>query len=595
MPHREDLTGSAPAIRAALVVPAYNEEESIARCLDAIASAPLPGGVVWSTWYVVDDSTDATAAVVRGWASAHPERDVLLLSGEWRAGKAHALELCRRRVVEQGSPSDLLVGVDADVEVDPSALQSLLAPFCGDRELAAAWGCARPRGERSGRRASWFQMELVRAAANAAGPGAVRAEGRIWALRPSALPAFSWQAGEVVDDLQLAAAVADARARSCSAPQAIAWTRPARGWMDFHRQTQRSRRSRRAQGRARATSASPGATVTQIAAAVAAQVAADPIGGAAYAAARAVSALGGAWDGNGSLAAWNPARSTKQVRPGVLPSVSLPAKARLGLRVVQKVANWPMVLARYGLARVDGARWGRGSLEVHLRDGRRVRGPANAVSCSPIFEVLIGDAYRVGLLDGALARPPETIIDVGAHVGSAALALARLFPMSRVICAEPSASARTYLQGNLAGNGVSGEVVPAAVGRCAGRAVLFEPVPGSCESAVEIADGAPSEGQGRRAQVPVVGMRELLARAAPAVLVKLDCEGSEYEIVAGTTPQDWREVVGVLLEYHYVEGSGGWPLLAEWFTAAGLLLLWHDPDPLRAGLGMACFVRPAAR
>jgi hypothetical protein len=47
----------------------------------------------------------------------------------------------------------------------------------------------------------------------------------------------------------------------------------------------------------------------------------------------------------------------------------------------------------------------------------------------------------------------------------------------------------------------------------------------------------------------------------PVALVKLDCEGSEYDIILHSRADSWRSVQRVVLEYHPVKGVGPSALL----------------------------------
>jgi glycosyltransferase involved in cell wall biosynthesis len=194
----------ANPLKAWLVVPAFEEEATLARCLDAVDHAALPAGVEWGEWLVIDDaSTDATSAIAKGWADGHRLRHLKVVTKEHRQGKWHSLEQARQRFLSFAGPDDVLVAIDADVAVDTGALVALLAPFVVEPALTAAWGISRPTGERRGRRASTFQMQLVHDLASELGPDVARAGGCLYALRPQRLPDFAWEDGDVVDDLQL--------------------------------------------------------------------------------------------------------------------------------------------------------------------------------------------------------------------------------------------------------------------------------------------------------------------------------------------------------------------------------------------------------
>lgn len=117
-----------------VVVPAYNEERLIGRCLEALTS----GGRVPDRIIVVDNrSTDRTAEV----AAAFPGVDVIR---EERPGVGFA-----RAAGADAIGTDVIAMIDADTEVAPDWAERLMAVFAGGAD-AFAGGAAiaelSPRG-----------------------------------------------------------------------------------------------------------------------------------------------------------------------------------------------------------------------------------------------------------------------------------------------------------------------------------------------------------------------------------------------------------------------------------------------------------------
>ena len=109
------------------MVPAYNEQASIAGALDCILASDYPAErrqiVVGS-----DASTDRTDEIVRGYA----DRGVELLRMPERSGKT-ATENALRRLMR----GEIIVHVDAAVQIAPSATRLLVMAFC-DPEVGVA-------------------------------------------------------------------------------------------------------------------------------------------------------------------------------------------------------------------------------------------------------------------------------------------------------------------------------------------------------------------------------------------------------------------------------------------------------------------------
>jgi FkbM family methyltransferase len=254
-------------------------------------------------------------------------------------------------------------------------------------------------------------------------------------------------------------------------------------------------------------------------------------------------------------------------------------KAVVFRRLVDKVENWPTVLVRYVAARFGIA--SGVAMKVRLRDGLVVEVPAAPLSSWPIFEVLVLDCYHTSVVPGS----PAVILDIGAHVGSASLALHRAFPGARIVCYEPSPATAHFLRRNLSENGVTGEVHEFAVAGCDGHAYLVSDTATSCEASLLFEDSGGTP-------VSVVSFDHVMENLGSGpVLLKLDCEGSEFDILEQSLDSSFSNVQTVLLEYHPRKASSSYASVCAGLERFGFSEVWHDPDPLREGLGLSCFVR----
>lgn len=72
------------------------------------------------------------------------------------------------------------------------------------------------------------------------------------------------------------------------------------------------------------------------------------------------------------------------------------------------------------------------------------------------------------------------------------------------------------------------------------------------------------------------------------LVLKLDCEGSEYDIVFGTAPEIWSRIERVLLEYHFGRADE----LKKHFDALGYRLAFRREQKGRNGqVGVLAFDR----
>jgi len=117
------LHNSMQVNKLSIVIPAFNEEQTIVALLRKVVAVDLIGGLVKELIIVNDASVDATATLVKQFASAHPELDVVYEEHEKNKGKGAALHTGIARAT-----GDYLVIQDADLEYDPNEYNRLLKP-----------------------------------------------------------------------------------------------------------------------------------------------------------------------------------------------------------------------------------------------------------------------------------------------------------------------------------------------------------------------------------------------------------------------------------------------------------------------------------
>ncbi|MDP8244204.1 MAG: glycosyltransferase family 2 protein [Candidatus Hinthialibacter antarcticus] len=103
-------------MKTEVIIPAYNEEHSIAQVIEAI-----PAGCVERIIVVDNASTDATASLARE-AGAH-----VVYEGQRGYGSA-----CLRGI-EEASDADVILFLDADFSDDPSKAPELLSPIINNK------------------------------------------------------------------------------------------------------------------------------------------------------------------------------------------------------------------------------------------------------------------------------------------------------------------------------------------------------------------------------------------------------------------------------------------------------------------------------
>jgi FkbM family methyltransferase len=188
------------------------------------------------------------------------------------------------------------------------------------------------------------------------------------------------------------------------------------------------------------------------------------------------------------------------------------------------------------------------------------------------WEIFTREQYRK---PGFELRTDDTVVDVGAHIGMFALWTSEQIPQGRLICIEPNPLALECLRINLERNALkSVSVVPAAIGAGSGKMELVSH-PGWEAMGCSVRVNAPwlfngswagrimrsvvqtfalhaSSADERRVTVPVWPLAQILREhnIATVNLLKVDCEGGEFELLRSLNGSDWARIERVVLEYH---------------------------------------------
>ena len=108
-------------MRFSIIIPAYNAEAYLQRCLDSIFSQEFDD---YEVIVINDGSTDRTAALLEEYASIHPNLQVLTQSN-------HGMSTARNRGIDKAK-GDYILFVDSDDELMPHALSNLAPQINGE-------------------------------------------------------------------------------------------------------------------------------------------------------------------------------------------------------------------------------------------------------------------------------------------------------------------------------------------------------------------------------------------------------------------------------------------------------------------------------
>lgn len=168
----------------------------------------------------------------------------------------------------------------------------------------------------------------------------------------------------------------------------------------------------------------------------------------------------------------------------------------------------------------------------------RTIGGSHALSM--LIDIVSNDAYglkRFKVLDN--------IVDIGANIGIFSLLASTLFPKARILSYEPGYESRLFLEKNVAGLNV--EVFPQAVSNTTGTTLLNNPGDiTACYISLEEDVSHLSSGNQECKLTTLDDVAHKLNRTNKISLLKLDCEGSEYEIMQASSLDSFTYIVGEL-------------------------------------------------
>jgi dolichol-phosphate mannosyltransferase len=107
-------------MKLSIIVPVFDEEQTIAAILTKLGKLSIPG---WTPEIlVVDDaSRDLTAKKILEWTKSHPQSGMIFLTHKTNQGKGQAV-----RTALSSATGDYVIIQDADLEYDPAEIPLLL-------------------------------------------------------------------------------------------------------------------------------------------------------------------------------------------------------------------------------------------------------------------------------------------------------------------------------------------------------------------------------------------------------------------------------------------------------------------------------------
>lgn len=208
---------------------------------------------------------------------------------------------------------------------------------------------------------------------------------------------------------------------------------------------------------------------------------------------------------------------------------------------IRAVRNWPeYYAAAYGIRR--GPR-----ITYRLRNGLRFEARPRTLDAAVLKEVFIDEVYTP---PGFGIEAGQLVVDVGAHIGLFACYAAIAARDVTVLAFEPCPENFALLTRNVSLNGLANIRVSSSA--ISGRAGLKELHLSSNPAGHSFHFVEPAQ---RTLTVPTLALADVLEahRLAVVDLLKMDCEGDEYEILTSSAGGTLGRVRRIAMEAHRVD------------------------------------------
>src|SRR5438093_781838 len=187
----------------------------------------------------------------------------------------------------------------------------------------------------------------------------------------------------------------------------------------------------------------------------------------------------------------------------------------------------------------------------------------------------------------ALPERCRTILDCGANVGIFSVWAARRQPHARIVALEPFPATFAALDANIRANGLADRVRCVQVGLAAAPGQRLIRTAGDSPNR-QLVLGETSDSTDQTIAIQCVDLAACLRHHGleDLDLLKMDIEGSEWEVLLSTPPEVLARIRHIQLEYHEVNARLGYTpeMLFTHLAGAGHRLKSHHEDNYRTGL-----------
>ncbi|MBX4212455.1 FkbM family methyltransferase [Candidatus Pacearchaeota archaeon] len=190
----------------------------------------------------------------------------------------------------------------------------------------------------------------------------------------------------------------------------------------------------------------------------------------------------------------------------------------------------------------------QGFMIAKMRNGTQFMIRCDSRDFHTINEVFLDNIY--GKFIREVKDNKGTVIDIGQNIGCFSIKAARIFKDSQIIAFEPFHESSQIAKINVMMNKLDSRIISyeLAISEKKGE-VSFHAYPGNHEAnSINDIWGWKSN----KIAVNSIRLPDFIKdnKIKDIALLKIDCEGSEYEIIDSLSKDDFKKIKGIILEYH---------------------------------------------
>ena len=217
-------------------------------------------------------------------------------------------------------------------------------------------------------------------------------------------------------------------------------------------------------------------------------------------------------------------------------------KVSIFLKIIQTVKNWHIVfLVYFGIYKKE-------FFSLYLKNGLKIKLRTKSTDLQAFANVWILKEYNV---EGFEINKNDIIIDIGGHIGLFALYASLNCPSVKIISIEPYPQNFSLLVENLKNNKLDKLIIiNKAISKSEKIISLF------LDSLDDAAHSIYGKGK-KSIKIKATTLGQIMKenQIEKCNILKMDCEGAEFEIIESLTNEELSKIDKIYLEYHLEENK----------------------------------------